>query len=112
MSEQSSVAQQGINLLLLCQQLQSEKDGIKRPLPHRVGVQVDEVRDAFARQIQDVCLYVVQLDNLLAMQRQLVELGRQLEQEGKMMVLPGDSYADAALAWFAQQCDPVANQPS
>lgn len=103
MSE-TSLSQQGISLLLRCQQLQSEKDGIKRPQPFTAGVQADEELDDFARQIQDVCLYVVQLDNLLAMQRQLVELGRQLEQTGKIAVPAGDSYADAAMAWFAQQC--------
>ncbi|KFX11053.1 hypothetical protein [Pectobacterium atrosepticum] len=111
MSE-TSLSQQGISLLLRCQQLQSEKDGIKRPLPFKVGVQADEELDDFARQIQDVCLYVVQLDNLLAMQRQLVELGRQLEQTGKIAVPAGDSYADAAMAWFAQQCAAGAGKTS
>ncbi|MFJ5338801.1 hypothetical protein PSR30_04385 [Pectobacterium carotovorum subsp. carotovorum] len=104
MSDQRSLSQQGINLLLLCQQLQSEKDGIKRPLPFKVGVQADEELDDFARQIQSACLSLSQLDNLLVMQRQLVDLGRQLEQTGKIAVPAGDSYADAAMAWFAQQC--------
>ncbi|MDK9421979.1 hypothetical protein PO857_004322 [Pectobacterium carotovorum] len=104
MSEQRSLSQQGISLLLLCQQLQSEKDGIKRPSPFQVGVQADEELDDFARQIQKVCVSLAQLDNLLAMQRQLADRGRQLEQSGKITVTAGTSYADAALAWFAQQC--------
>lgn len=112
MSEQQSLSQQGISLLILCQQLQSEKDGIKRPLPHTVGVQADEVLDDFARQIQNVCVSLSQLDNLLVMQRQLADLGRQLEQAGKLTVSAGDSYADTAIAWFTQQCAAAAAQTS
>lgn len=109
MSE-TSLSQQGISLLLLCQQLQSEKDGIKRPLPFKVGVQVDEELDDFARQIQSVCLSLSQLDNLLVMQRQLADLGRQLEQAGKLTVTAGESYADTAIAWFTQHCAAAAGQ--
>ncbi|GKV75847.1 hypothetical protein PEC106568_10210 [Pectobacterium carotovorum subsp. carotovorum] len=109
MSE-TSLSQQGISLLLLCQQLQSEKDGIKRPLPFKVGVQADEELDDFARQIQSVCVSLSQLDNLLIMQRQLADLGRQLEQAGKLTVSAGDSYADTAIAWFTQHCAAVAGQ--
>lgn len=112
MSGQQSVAQHGISLLLLCQQLQSEKDGIKRPLPLNLGVQADEELDDFARQIQNVCVSLAQLDNLLAMQRQLADHGRQLEQSGNITVTAGNSYADAALAWLAQQCAAGAEQTS
>ncbi|MDX6917779.1 hypothetical protein R9X49_22035 [Pectobacterium carotovorum] len=104
MSEHTSLSQQGINLLLLCQQLQSDKDGIKRPLPFRAGVNADEELDAFARQIQSVCISLSQLDNLLAMQRQLADFGRQLELTGKLKVTAGESYADAAMTWLARQC--------
>lgn len=109
MSE-TSISQQGISLLILCQQLQSEKDGIKRPLPFKVGVQADEELDDFARQIQSVCLSLSQLDNLLVMQRQLADLGRQLEQAGKLTVTAGESYADTAIAWFTQHCAADAGQ--
>ncbi|QQK74124.1 hypothetical protein HG702_22750 (plasmid) [Pectobacterium versatile] len=109
MSE-TSLSQQGISLLLLCQQLQSEKDGIKRPSPFKVGVQADEELDDFARQIQNVCVSLSQLDNLLVMQRQLADLGRQLEQAGKLTVSAGDSYADTAIAWFAQHCAAASGQ--
>lgn len=47
-----SISEQTIALLTLCQQLQSDKDGIRRPSPDKAVVGVGEAFDSFARQIQ------------------------------------------------------------
>lgn len=87
-------------LLTQLQQLQSVKDGIKRPAPGHAGVQADEVLDAFAQQILHACGAVSQLDSLRAMHLRLADKGRELEQQGVLTVPVGGDFAQAALDYL------------
>jgi hypothetical protein len=89
-----------IALLTLCQQLQSDKDGIKRPAPRRPGVEADEVRDTFAQRILVSCAHAASMDTLLALQSRLADVGRQLETQGQIRTEVGENYALAALEWL------------
>lgn len=89
-----------IELLTLCQQLQSEKDGLKRPAPRRPGVAADEVMDGFAQRVQQSCVYAASLDPLLALQSRLADVGRRLEEQGRLHTDVGDNHA---LAWMERQ---------
>ncbi|MEW5562025.1 hypothetical protein AB1287_17565 [Enterobacter asburiae] len=89
-----------IELLTLCQQLQSDKDGLKRPAPRRAGVMADEVLDTFAQSILHSCAYAALLDQLLVQQSRLSDVGRQLETQGQLRTEVGDDYALAALEWL------------
>lgn len=85
----------GIELLRLCQQLQSEKDGVNRPDPFVIDK--TKTLDQFA---QDICAAInnmTALDKLLPMMIQLGELGRKLEQDGKVSLVVGDDYYTTAL---------------
>lgn len=99
-----------IQLLTLCQQLQSEQDGIRRPEPGHAGVAADETLDDFAQQIQTACVYASMTDRLLAMQARLADLGRQLESRRLVEVPAGCDYADAALGWLSAQAGMPASQ--
>ncbi|MBV8042569.1 MAG: hypothetical protein JO226_08005 [Pluralibacter sp.] len=89
-----------IELLTLCQQLQSEKDGLKRPVPRRPGVAADEVMDGFAQRILQSCAFAASLDPLLDLQSRLADVGRRLEEQGQLQTDVGDNYALAALTWM------------
>lgn len=97
-------------LLSLCQQLQSEKDGIRRPEPGKPGVAADETLDDFAQQIQTACVYASMTDRLLAMKDRLTDFGRQLESRELVEVPVGRDYADAALDWLSAQAGTPAPQ--
>ena len=88
--------EQGIDLLKLCQRLQSEKDGVRRP---DVDVFVDKTKtlDEFAMRIFRAVTYMVSLRQLLPMKQRLGDLGRELERRGKISIAWGDDYAVAAL---------------
>lgn len=107
---QNSVSEQMIALLTRCLQLQSEKDGIPRPLPDKAPVGLSDTFDDFARQIHQACLYASMTDSLLALQNRLADTGRQLEQHGQLRVEDGDSYAAAALAWLERSTGTVNSQ--
>lgn len=64
-----------IALPKLCKQLQSEKDGIKRPVPRAYSRDEDE----FADHIRVACGHVLQLRQLLPMMSGLSALGAELE---------------------------------
>lgn len=96
-----SISEQTITLLKLCQQLQSDKDGIGRPSPDKAAVGAGEAFDSFARQIQQACVYASMTDRLLVMQSRLAEIGRRLEQQGRVEIHAGEEYAEAALNWLA-----------
>lgn len=89
-----------IALLTLCQQLQSDKDGLKRPAPRQTAVMEDEVGDTFAQRILNSCAYAVSIDPLLDMQTRLADVGRQLEEQGQLQAGVGENYAQAALGWI------------
>ena len=108
--DKNSVSHQTIELLTLCLQLQSEKDGISRPLPDKAPVGLSDTFDDFARQIHQACLYASMTDSLLALQSRLADTGRKLEQDGQLRVEDGDSYATAALAWLERSTGTVNSQ--
>lgn len=100
MSYQRAI-ERGIELLTLCQQLQSEKDGVDRPAP---GV-IDKTKtpDSFAQDIMESISYLSALYRLIPLSQELEDLGRMWEREGKINVKFGDSYAEAALAYLRTQ---------
>lgn len=86
----------GIELLTLCQALQSEKDGVERAEPFKVGAE-----DGFSKDIEQACTNLSALNRLMPMALQLAEVGRKLEVAGKIKVDYGDDYSKAALIYFA-----------
>lgn len=92
-------AQEMIELLTLCQQLQSEKDGRERPAP--VAYSRDE--DEFADRIRSACGHALQLHRLLPMATTLSAIGAEMERRGEISVLPGEDYAQKALARLTVQ---------
>ena len=87
--------ERGIQLLELCQQLQSEKDGVKR-----TGViPVDQ----FALDISNAKANHSALYQLMPILNSLGELGRKLCDEGVIKVDFGDSQAEAALKYVLSQ---------
>lgn len=83
-----------VALLTLCQQLQSEKDGIKRPAPRIYSCDEEE----FADRIQAACGHALQLYQLLPMRDRLSAIGAEMERRGEITVMFGESYANRALA--------------
>lgn len=98
------ISQQFIALLTLCQQPQSEKDGVRRPSADKAATGVSEAFDDFARQIQQACLYASMTDSRLSMQNRLADTGRQLEQ---FHVDVGNNYAVAAVDSLERFTGPV-----
>lgn len=88
-----------IGLLKLCQQLQSEKDGRERPAPGTYSR--DE--DAFADRIRAACGYAQQLRRLLPVMTTLSAIGAGMERLGEISLLPGEGYAQKALARLTEQ---------
>jgi hypothetical protein len=88
-----------ISLLKLCQQLQSEKDGRERPDPGAYSR--DE--DAFADRIRTACGHALQLRRQLPVMTTLSAIGAEMERRGEISVLPGEDYAQKALARLTEQ---------
>lgn len=88
-----------VALLTLCQQLQSEKEGVIRPAPE----EYNRDDDPFADRIRQAIGYTRQLQHLLPMAQQLNVLGVALEQQGKIQVSVGEDYAQQALAYVVAQ---------
>ncbi|MCE2004268.1 hypothetical protein [Enterobacter asburiae] len=84
-------AEEIIELLTLCQQLQSEKDGRERPVPGTYSRDEDE----FAGRIRSACGHARQL---LPVATTLSAIGAGMERRGEISVLPGEDYAQKALA--------------
>jgi hypothetical protein len=91
----------GIELLALCQELQSAKDGIDRPAPGTVDK--TKTLDQFARDIGTATAFHSALLRLLPMTAQLADLGRKLEARGEITVTYGEDYAQAALRHFQDE---------
>lgn len=87
------VANEIVALLTLCQQLQSEKDGIERPAP---GTYTRD-KDQFAERIRAACGYALQLRRLLPVMANLSAVGIEMERRGEISLLPGEDYAQSAL---------------
>ncbi|PNF13566.1 hypothetical protein A6J71_00625 [Enterobacter cancerogenus] len=88
-----------IALLKLCQQLQSEKDGRERPAPWTYSRDEDE----FADRIRSACGHALQLRRLLPVALTLSAIGAEMERRGEISVLPGEDYAQKALARLTEQ---------
>ncbi|ENJ7288449.1 hypothetical protein [Enterobacter hormaechei] len=93
------VAEEIIELLTLCQQLQSEKDGRERPAPGTYSRYEDE----FADRIRSACGHALQLRRLLPLATTLSAIGAEMERRGEISVLPGEDYAQKALARLTVQ---------
>ncbi|ANN80878.1 hypothetical protein [Bordetella flabilis] len=91
----------GIELLALCQALQSEKDGVVRPAPSTVDR--SKTLDQFAKDIDAATTYMAALHKLIPQMLRLAELGRKLETEGKLKLENGDDYSAAALNFVLQE---------
>jgi hypothetical protein len=85
-----------IELLTLCQQLQSDKDGRERPAPGTYSRDEDE----FADRIRSVCGHALQL---LPVTTTLSAIGAEMERRGEISVLPGEDYAQKAQARLTVQ---------
>ena len=88
-----------IALLKLCQQLQSEKDGRKRPAPGTYSRDEDD----FADRIRSACGHALQLRRLLPVETTLSAIGAEMELRGEISVLPGEDYAQKAMARLTEQ---------
>lgn len=88
------VANEMVALLMLCQRLQSEMDGGERPAPGRYSPDEDE----FAERIRSACGLALQLLRLLPVTTTLRGIGTEMESRGEIIVLPGEDYAQKALA--------------
>lgn len=92
-------AEEIIELLTLCQQLQSEKDGLERPAPGTYSRDEDD----FADRIRSACGHALQLRRLLPVTITLSAIGTEMKRRGEISVLPGEDYAQKALARLTEQ---------
>ncbi|RSB24281.1 hypothetical protein [Enterobacter cloacae] len=92
-------AEEIIELLTLCQQLQSEKDGRERLAPGTYARDEDD----FADRIRSACGHALQLRRLLPVTTTLSAIGTEMERRGQISVLPGEDYAQEALARLTVQ---------
>ncbi|MDO8728646.1 MAG: hypothetical protein Q7K26_01995 [bacterium] len=90
--------ERGIELLTLCQNLQSDKDGVERSEPFKVGA-----HDAFSKDIEQACTNLAALNKLIPMMLKLAEIGRKLESAKKIEVDYGGDYSEAALKYLAAE---------
>ena len=93
------VAGEIVALLTLCQQLQSEKDCQKRPIPLIYSRDEDE----FADRISAACGQALRLRQLLPMAMTLSAIGAEMERRGEITLLPGQDYAQKVLVRLAEQ---------
>lgn len=93
--------ERGIELLWLCQDLQSEKDGVDRP--GKGQIDKSKTLDEFAMDINQAATNMSMLHLLFPMMEKLSELGRKLESDGKLEVCHGDRYDQAALKFVLEQ---------
>ncbi len=91
----------GEELLWLCQDLQSEKDGVDRPKHH--SIDKSKTLDQFAKDIGRSATNMVSLLKLIPMLEKLIQLGRKLESEGVISVDIMDDYSEAALKYLLEQ---------
>ncbi|MDW3779719.1 hypothetical protein QWU01_23245 [Kluyvera cryocrescens] len=98
-STPQGIADDIVELLSLCQTLQSEKENVTRPAP----TEYNRDDDPFADRIRQAIGYARQLQHLLAMAQQLSALGMELERQGKIRVGVGEDYARQALAYVVAQ---------
>ncbi|EOE7356171.1 TPA: hypothetical protein ACKFMW_004323 [Enterobacter hormaechei] len=92
-TQAAKAANEMVALLTLCQQLQSEKDGIERPAPGAYSRDEDQ----FADRIRAACGYALQLRRLLPMIATLSAVGAGMERRGEITLRTGEDYAQKAL---------------
>lgn len=97
-SEAIAISDNIVELLELSQLLQSEKDGRKRPAPGAYSRDEDE----FTVRIHSACGHALQLRRLLPVTTTLKAIGTEMESWGEISMLPGEDYAQKALARFTE----------
>ncbi|HCT8062845.1 TPA: hypothetical protein OT947_004375 [Enterobacter hormaechei] len=98
-SQENKASDDIIALLKLCQQLQSEKDGRERSAPGTYSRDEDE----FADRIRSACGHALQLRRLLPLATTLSAIGAEMGRRGDISVLPGEDYAQKAMARLTEQ---------
>ncbi|MFY2508836.1 hypothetical protein ACN3E9_11235 [Vibrio pectenicida] len=98
MSDIKQEIEKGIDILWLCQKLQSEKDGIERPT--HFDLDKSKTLDQFARDVSRSATNMAALYKLFPMENRLSTLGRKLQKKGLIEVGYGESFAEIALAYF------------
>jgi hypothetical protein len=88
----------GEELLWLCQDLQSEKDGIDRP--KHLAIDKSKSLDQFAQDISRSVVNMASLIKLLPMAGKLATLGRKLEADKLIAVNYGEDYTEVALDYL------------
>lgn len=88
-----------VALLILCRQLQPEKDSRDRQGPETYP----DSEDAFADRIQAACCHALQLEQLLPLRDRLSAIGAEMERRGEISVMAWESYANRALAHLMAQ---------
>ncbi|WP_321907954.1 hypothetical protein [Burkholderia cepacia] len=97
--------ERGIELLMLCGNLQCDKDGVDRILPLGTGKGTvrGNVHDQFASDLSVAVSYMSSLYKLIPQMLTLGALGRKLAIEGKLSVEYGEDYSTAALAFVLRE---------
>ncbi|NOI31807.1 hypothetical protein [Vibrio coralliilyticus] len=98
MSDIKQEIEKGIELLWLCQKLQSEKDGIERPT-HSL-LDKSKTLDQFSKDVSRSATNMAALYKLFPMEDRLSTIGLKLEKKGLIKVGYGESYAEGALAYI------------
>jgi hypothetical protein len=93
--------ERGVELLELCQTLQSKADGIDRPTGH--SLDKTKTLDSFASDIDQSIVLMRMLHTALPVMLKLRELGEHLQAQGKIKLRVGDSIATRTLDYVLQQ---------
>ncbi|VWC80411.1 hypothetical protein BLA39750_01155 [Burkholderia lata] len=93
--------ERGIELLMLCGNLQCQNDGVDRVLP--LGTGKGRVHDDFASDLSVAVSYMSSLYKLIPQMLSLGALGRKLATDGKLSVDYGEDYSTAALAFVLRE---------
>ncbi|RAY97141.1 hypothetical protein DP187_21840 [Enterobacter cloacae] len=96
MIHDSQAADEIVALLMLCKQLQSEKDDREWTAP---DVNARENQD-LADRIMAACFYASMLRQLLPMMSCMSSIGAELERRGEIIVMTGEGYAHKALEYL------------
>jgi len=94
-------ADRGVELLQLCSDLQSEKDGVNRPKINQIDK--SKTLDQFAMDIQVAATNMTALYKLFPLMNDLSALGRKLQADGKISADWGDDYSRLALDYFLSE---------
>lgn len=90
--------ERGIELLTLCQTLQTEKDGVNRPAPFEIDKNKD--LDQFSLDILAAIRNLSTVRTAIPQRDRLIELAKKLDREGKISLEIGDDLADATINYL------------